>query len=129
MGEKYLMDTNVISHLFSNKLPENGKIFVQNVVNEDFIISVIAEIEVLTYHENPDKMPLIEEFVSLATILGLDREVTKKAIELRRNYRKLKLGDAIIGATALVNKLTLVTNNTKDFTNIKGLKTIDPHGL
>lgn len=72
-------------------------------------------------------MPLIEEFIQLATVLPLNREVTLKAIELRKNYRKLKLGDAIIGATAVVHNLTLITNNIKDFVNIKDLNLVDPH--
>lgn len=74
-------------------------------------------------------MSQIEAFVGLATILPLDKEVTKKAVELRRNYRKLKLGDAIIAATAVVHQLILVTNNVRDFINIKGLKIVDPHML
>jgi predicted nucleic acid-binding protein len=65
----------------------------------------------------------------LATILPLNTPVTKKAIELRRNQRKLKLGDAIIGATAVVHNLILITNNVKDFNNIQGLEVIDPHNL
>ena len=74
-------------------------------------------------------MPLIEEFINLATILPLDKVVTKKAIELRRNNRKLKLGDAIIAATAMVHQLTLMNKNTKDFMKIEGLQIIDPHQL
>lgn len=88
-----------------------------------------VEIEVLTYHETPAKMPLIEEFINLAVILPLDKEITKKAIELRRKYKKLKLGDAIIAATAIVHQLILISNNTRDFINIKGFKIIDPHNL
>lgn len=129
MGQKYLIDTNVISHLFADRLPENGKEFVSTIINADFIISVVVEIEALTYHDTTEKMPLIEEFVSLATILQLDKSVTKKAIEIRRKHRKLKLGDAIISATALIHNLTLITNNVKDFANIKDLKIIDPHNL
>lgn len=129
MGQRYLIDTNVISHLFSDKLPNEGKDFVKNIVNTDFIISVAVEIEILTYHELPDKLPLIEEFINLATILPLDKSVTQTAIQLRRNQRKLKLGDAIIAATALVHTLILITNNTKDFSSIKGLQIIDPHTI
>jgi predicted nucleic acid-binding protein len=129
MGKKYLIDTNIISQLFAERLPERGKEFVVTIVNADFIISVAVEIEVLTYHDSPDKMPQIEEFISLATILSLDKEVTKKTIELRRKHRKLKLGDAIIAATAIVHELTLITNNIKDFRNIKGLELIDPNLL
>ena len=127
MGQRYLIDTNVISHLFADRLPAGGKDFVKNVINDEFIISVAVEIEVLTNHELPGKLPLIEEFISLATILPLDKQVTRKAIELRRNYRKLKLGDAIIAATAIIHQLTLISNNTKDFINMNGLSVIDPH--
>jgi predicted nucleic acid-binding protein len=74
-------------------------------------------------------MPLIEEFVNLATVLQLDSVITKKAIEIRRKHRKLKLGDAIISATAIIHNLILITNNVKDFANIKDLKIIDPHNL
>lgn len=129
MGQEFLIDTNVISHLFANRLPQAGKEFVTEVVNSKFIISVVVEIEVLTYHEIPGKMQLVEEFVALATVLQLDAMVVKKAIEIRRNQRKLKLGDAIIAATALVHELTLITNNAKDFNNIAGLTIIDPHAI
>ena len=54
--------------------------FMKNVIDDDFIISVAVEIEVLTNHEIPGKMPLIENFISLATVLLLDKDVTKKAI-------------------------------------------------
>jgi predicted nucleic acid-binding protein len=129
MGQKYLIDTNVISHLFADRLPENGKEFVSTIINTDFIISVVVEIESLTYHDTPEKMPLIEEFVNLATVLQLDSVITKKAIEIRKKHRKLKLGDAIIGATAIIHNLILITNNVKDFANIKDLKIIDLHNL
>jgi hypothetical protein len=32
MGQKYLIDTNVISHLFADRLPENGKEFVATIL-------------------------------------------------------------------------------------------------
>ncbi len=59
MGQRYLIDTNVISHLFADRLPQKGKDFVGKIINDEFIISVAVEIEVLTHHENPDKMPWI----------------------------------------------------------------------
>lgn len=129
MGQKHLIDTNVISHLFADRLPEKAKEFIANTINTHFIISVVVEIEALTYHDTPNKMPLIEEFINMATILQLDSIITKKAIEIRRKHRKLKLGDAIIGATAIIHNLILITNNVKDFANIKDLKIIDLHSL
>ncbi|WP_256565294.1 PIN domain-containing protein [Dyadobacter chenhuakuii] len=49
-----------------------------------------------------------------------------KAAEIRKLHN-LKLPDAIIAATAMVYNLTLVTRNTKDFSNISGLTLINPY--
>jgi predicted nucleic acid-binding protein len=38
----------------------------------------------------------------------------------------MSLGDAIIGASALVHQDTLVTRNTADFRWIPGLRLLDP---
>jgi hypothetical protein len=38
----------------------------------------------------------------------------------------IKLSDAIIAATAIVNNLYLITNNVKDFDMIQNLKIINP---
>ena len=119
----------MLSHIYSNRLSEIAEKFVTEIIDTDFLISVAVKIEVLSHHEIPDKMPFIEEFIGLATVLPLDDKVAKKAIELRRTQRKLKLADAIIAATAIVYSLTLVTNNTKDFKDIQGLDIIDPHKL
>ena len=71
----------------------------------------------------------MEEFVDTATVIPLDQAVTKQTIDLRRKYNKLKLGDAIIAATALVHQLSLITRNVDDFKNIEGLNIIDPHSV
>ena len=41
-----------------------------------------------------------------------------KSIELKRKHN-IETPDSIIGATAILNKLTLVTRNENDFKNIK----------
>jgi predicted nucleic acid-binding protein len=38
----------------------------------------------------------------------------------------MTLGDALIGATAITNDLTLVTRNVDDFDWIEGLQILDP---
>jgi predicted nucleic acid-binding protein len=57
--------------------------------------------------------------------LPLDERIIREAITLRRQ-RKIKLGDSIIAATALVHGLPLVTRNVEDFRHVAGLRIINP---
>ena len=126
MGQGYLIDSNAIIDYTSARLPATGDAFVEGIFNTDFIISVAVKIEVLGYNDIPAKMSRLESFINTATVLPLDDATTRQAIELRRAHRKLKLGDAIIAATALVNNLTLITRNTADFRNVPALQLLNP---
>jgi len=128
MGQRFLIDTNVIIDYTSNLIAGNGTAFVENIFNTAFNTSVVVKIEVLGYNDAPAKMQLLEEFLSSATIYPLDDAITQKTIELRR-IKKIKLGDAIIAATALVYGLVLITRNINDFKNINGITYIDPYTL
>lgn len=128
MGQGFLIDTNVIIDYTSNLIADNGSAFVENIFNTAFNISVVVKIEVLGYNDAPAKMRLLEDFLASATIIPLDDTVTQKTIGLRR-AGKIKLGDAVIAATALVHGLVIVTRNTADFKNIEGITCIDPHTL
>jgi predicted nucleic acid-binding protein len=51
-------------------------------------------------------------------IIHFDSYISQKSIELIENFRlshHLQIPDAIIGATAIVNKIELFTYNKKDF--------------
>lgn len=121
------MDSNVIIDYTASLLPQEGSDFVEDLLNNDFLISVAVKIEVLGFDDVPHKLVVMEEFVNSAVVLPLDEAVTKQTISLRRKYKKLKLGDAIIAATALVHGLTIISRNTKDFQNIQGLNCVNPH--
>jgi len=43
-----------------------------------------------------------------------------------RKKKKIRLGDSLVAATALVHDESLVTNNVKDFDWIEGLKIVNP---
>lgn len=56
----------------------------------------------------------------------LTDDIADETINLRRD-NKIKLPDAIIYATALVEGLSLVTNNISDFKSLnRNVKLIDP---
>ena len=72
----------------------------------------------------PQELAALEEVFSLIPVLDIGGPIIDRAIALRQ-ARKMKLGDAIIAATALVAGLTLATHDA-DFANIPGLTVHDP---
>jgi predicted nucleic acid-binding protein len=58
----------------------------------------------------------------------LDEEIIQRAIQLRQR-KSMKLGDAIIAATALEYGVPLVTRNEDDFKHIAGLQLINPFAM
>lgn len=124
MGQ-FLIDNNVISNFFSGLFTEKGMNFIAEVLDQTPIISVITEIEALSWI-NPDKSKeqIVKAFVQDATILSLTPAVVAQCINIRRS-QKIKTPDAIMAATAIVHNLTLITSDS-DFNKINGLQVIDP---
>jgi toxin FitB len=89
-------------------------------------VSVISYVETLGYHQlsEPEKQ-FLTEFFENVNLSPLTDPALQRAISLRQT-RKMKLGDALIAATALVAGVTLVTRNTQDLDWITGLVLLDP---
>jgi predicted nucleic acid-binding protein len=125
MGKSFLIDTNVVIDFSNGIFSEKSKNFVADVLNKEPIISAITQIELLGFSVVP---PQIESFVRYTSIIGINNSIIERTIEIRKSCR-IKLPDAIIAATALVNNLTLLTRNTVDFKNIENLDTVNPHEI
>jgi predicted nucleic acid-binding protein len=125
MGQGYITDTNVVIDYTSGLLPQNGEVFVEQVFDTGFNISVVVLIEALGFNGDPAKMLLLGDFLGTAHAYPVDMAVANRAIALRK-AKKMKLGDAIIAATALVHGLAVLTRNTSDFGGIPGLQVVNP---
>ena len=77
-------------------------------------VSIISWMELMVGARTPDDEKTRCEFLNHFRILPLTGPVAEEAIVLRRKHR-LKLPDAIIGATALSENCLLVSRNTNDF--------------
>lgn len=91
MGKTYLIDSNVIIDYSALKLPDDGSDFVENLFNNDFLISVATKIKVLGFKDIPEKLFAMEEFVNTAKTLSLDEPFTYQTIQRRRDYKKIKI--------------------------------------
>lgn len=79
MGQRYLIDSNLIIDYTANLLGQKGSDFMELVFNSDFLISVAVKIEVLGFDDIPDKLKAMEEFINTATVLPLNEAVTQKS--------------------------------------------------
>lgn len=114
MGQGYILDTNTVVYYLGGVLNSSGKLLVEKAIADGARISVISKIELLSW--NPPRgsnIHSIQTFVENSILFGLDKSVVDKTILLRKHYRKIKLPDAIIAATALC--VDLITRNISDF--------------
>lgn len=126
--EQYLIDTNVISDYFSASLPESGLLFMDSVIDAVPNLSVISQIELLCWKTDAAKEEQIKDFIADSTIFDIIPDVITHCVNLRRN-KTIKTPETIIADTALAHSFTIITNNEKDFKNIKGLKIVNPFKL
>lgn len=126
--QQYLIDTNALIDYLGQRLPNAGMEFMNTIIDVIPNVSVITKIEVLGFNAPDKHYQLLVQFMNDASVLELSNKVVDESINIRKNH-KIKLPDAIIAATALVNDLIVITRNGTDFKNIKNLQLIDPHNL
>jgi predicted nucleic acid-binding protein len=126
MINKYLLDTNILIYYFYDE-PEVQPIFDEIEAGDaEAFYSPISWVELLCYpaltEEQANEM---REFLRLIKCVSLTESVLDRAAQIRRDYR-LKLGDGVIAACALVEGCVLVTRNAKDFKRVDGLTILNP---
>ena len=120
------MDSNVIIAYLGNRFSDKIAGFLGQL---PICISVITRIEIVGwYNVTNQQVQKLIAFTNSATVLALSEDVILQTISIRQK-NKIKLPDAIIAATAVVNKLTLITSNTSDFKNVADLDCLHPTAL
>jgi len=111
-----ILDSNILIYSYS----EEYKYLRELVWSNDASASEISRLEVLGYHGLSEKENQYHKdaFLVLKTF-EIDMRVLDEAIKLRRDH-KMKLGDSIVAATALVHSLEVYTRNITDFMKIPG---------
>jgi toxin FitB len=120
----FLLDTNVISKL--RKIRPHGSVvaWLEGVADNELYISVVtlAEIQAgieITREQNPVKSAEIEFWLdqvgSTYNVLPMDTTTFRLWAKMMQRQSDTVYEDAMIAATAIVHKLTVVTQNVRDF--------------
>lgn len=126
MGQRFLIDTNVVIHYSRDETPAHLRDQFDDLFRNSFNISVITKIEFLGWKKHDEETyKTAIEFLKDADVFPLDNKTIEKTIGLKRE-NNIKLPDAIIAATCLVYDLTLATRNEKDFKSIEGITIHNP---
>lgn len=113
-----LIDSNVIIYAAKPEHQDLRRLIARNVP----AVSVVSYVEVLGYHRLTEQdRRYFEDFFLAAPIVQISTDFLECATRLRQQ-RAIGLGDALIGATALVHNLELLTANTADFQWIPDLR-------
>ena len=129
---KVMLDTNTCIAIIKRKSPQVLKRLDACQVGEVGISWVtLAELEfgvAKSQHLEKNRAAL-DEFVLPLEIAGFDRDVARVYGQVRAALEKkgTPIGalDLLIGAHALAQGATLATNNTREFSRIKGLTIVD----
>ena len=119
-----LLDSNVV--IYSTQAAPEFDALRRYLLINPHCVSLITYIEVLGFHEiNENDKATLGIFFDAVPVLSVTSEIATQAVRLKQN-QKMKLGDALIAATAIEHDMALVTRNTKDFKWIDSLKLINP---
>lgn len=126
---RFLLDTNVVINYLEASLPKDSMLLLNTIVDEKPIISIITKIETLGYNfKTHDEQIVMETFINACTVIHINNDIVDKTISIKK-AKKIKLPDAIIAATALLNDLVLLSRNLADFKSIEELIVTDPYNF
>jgi predicted nucleic acid-binding protein len=120
----YLLDTNVLSE-FRRTKPHGAVLsWLTNTSDSELFISAVSIGEIQsgiekTREQDLVKAKILEEWLnriaSLYSVLPMDGNVFRVWAQLMHRQSDTVTEDAMIAATALTHRLTVVTRNVKDF--------------
>ena len=125
---QYLLDTNICVCFLRGKFNLDDSIKEKGL--ENCFISEITVIELRYGAENSDdpveshkSVDIFLNGLSIIPMFGSIRRYAKEKVRLRKSGKPIHDEfDLLIGVTAIENKLTLVTDNLKDFERLDGIK-------
>jgi tRNA(fMet)-specific endonuclease VapC len=125
---QYLLDTNICIYI-SKRKPARVLSHLQRLKPGDVGMSIVTYLELVYGAHKSERMESnlarIEQFRGLIPVQSLDEGAAEHygrlRTELERTGTPIGAYDLLIAAHALSLRLTLVTNNLREFSRVKGL--------
>ncbi len=129
MPSQTLLDTDTLSYLMRGQPQALANAQAYRAVHGLYTISAMTQYEVLkglNAKGAVTRLRLFEQFTQRNIVLPLNEEVLRQGAAIYGDLRRrgVIIGDAdiLIAATAVEHGLTLITNNEKHFSRIRGLQ-------
>ncbi|MCF0058275.1 type II toxin-antitoxin system VapC family toxin [Dyadobacter sp. CY356] len=126
----YLLDTNICIHFLKGQYSLAEKIknvgplscYISEITIAELLFGVANSSESQREKNRKNAQEFLNSFSGRTLLMGdCFYEYARQKSNLRRIGRTVGEFDLLIGSTAIVNDLILVTRNTRDFINLNGI--------
>jgi len=125
----YLLDTNICIYIINKRPPQVFERFRQIELMQLHIPTIVISELYFGLEKNQShkrNATFLENFIAPLSVTGFSVEAAKYAAKIRYQLRRqgtpIGAYDIQIAAIALADNMVLLTNNTKEFERIEGLK-------
>jgi predicted nucleic acid-binding protein len=128
----YALDSNIVSYFLKNDDTIQNKIDEETDQGNDFVIPPTVYFEIMNWllkNASKKRMIIFERMYSEKGIGVIDKAVLDIAstvkLKMRQQGKGISDDDLFIAAYCLKHNMPLVTNNTRHFIDIEGLKILN----